>query len=170
MDTMEGAKRILKLLARHAPAHQLRRLLLSAAGYHIGHSVFIGEELIIKDELHDRGMVTIGDRVAIADRVTMVVSSNANFSEIRPLIGDVHAPIELADDAWLGTGAIIFPGIRVGKGAVGGGFDCDGCPDFYSRRRTRQGSQKVTEIGPAYEAGKRGKVGGSVRRKAKGTG
>jgi maltose O-acetyltransferase len=151
-------KRILKLLARHVPAHQLRRLLLSAAGYHIGHPVFIGEELIIKDELHDRGMVTIGDRVAIADRVTLVVSSNANFSEIRPLIGDVHAPIELADDAWLGTGAIILPGIRVGKGAVvgAGSIVTADVPDFtVVAGNPARALRKVTEIGPAYGAGKR---------------
>lgn len=153
-------KRILKLLARHMPAHQLRRWLLLAAGYDIGHSVFIGEELIIKDELHDRNMVAIGDRVAIADRVTLVVSSNANFSRIRPLIGDVHGPIRVAEDAWLGTGSIIFPGIRVGRGAVvgAGSIVTRDVPDFtVVAGNPARILRKMREIDPLYETDKRKK-------------
>ena len=73
------------------PSHQMRRSLCRMAGYKIGSEVFIGEELIIRDEQVNRGMVKIGDRVAIADRVTLVISSNANFSKVRPLMGDVHS-------------------------------------------------------------------------------
>jgi len=71
--------------------YQVRCSLLRMAGYKIGSEVFIGEELIIRDERVDRGMVKIGDRVAIADRVTLVISSNANFSKVRPLMEDVHS-------------------------------------------------------------------------------
>lgn len=80
----------------------------------------MGEELIIKDELEDRGMVTIGDRVAIADRVTLVVSSHPNFSRLRQITGEVHEPIEIGDDAWIGTCSVILPGVRIGKGSVVG--------------------------------------------------
>jgi len=90
------------------------------AGYKIGYQVFIGEELIIRDERADKGMVKIGDRVAIADRVTLIVSSNANFSKIRPSMGDVHRSIEISEDAWLGAGSIIFPGVKIGMGSVVG--------------------------------------------------
>jgi hypothetical protein len=79
-------KRLMKVLFRFAPGYRLRRFLLRAAGYRVGKDVFIGEELIIRDELEDKGMVSIGDRVAIADRVTMVVSSNANFSRLRHIM------------------------------------------------------------------------------------
>ena len=90
------------------------------AGYRIGEQVYIGEDLIIVDELDDRGMVRIGNRVAIAERVTLVISSNANFSKIRPFMKDTHGRIEIEDDAWLGTGAIILPDVRIGTGAVVG--------------------------------------------------
>ncbi len=113
-------KRICKFLARFMLGYKLRRLLLRLAGYRIGADVFVGEELIIKDELGDRGMVSIGDRVAIADRVTLTVSSHSNFSRLRTVIQDVHAPVVIEDDAWIGTCSIILPGVKVGRGAVVG--------------------------------------------------
>jgi len=102
------------------------------AGYEIGQQVYIGEDLIIIDELNDKGRVRIGDRVAIAERVTLVISSNANFSKIRPFVKDIHGYIEIDDDAWLGTGCIILPDVRIGKGAVvgAGSVVTKNVPDF----------------------------------------
>jgi maltose O-acetyltransferase len=65
-------------------------------------------------------MVTIGNRVAIADRVALVVSSNANFSRIRNLIGEVHRPIVIEDDAWLGVGVIVLPSVTIGRVPLSG--------------------------------------------------
>jgi len=113
-------KRLLKTLAKEMPTYRIRSSLLRTAGYKIGSKVFIGEDLIIRDERRDWGMVTIGDRVAITDRVTLVVASNANFSKIRNLVGDVHLPIVIEDDAWLGTGVTVLPGVTIGRGAVVG--------------------------------------------------
>jgi acetyltransferase-like isoleucine patch superfamily enzyme len=113
-------KRLLKLFAKQIPGYRIRCRLLRMAGYKIGEQVYIGEDLIIIDELDDKGRVIIGDRVAIAERVTLVVSSNPNFSKIRPYIKDIHGHIEIEDDAWVGTGAIILPNVRIGIGAVVG--------------------------------------------------
>ena len=65
-------------------------------------------------------MARIGNRVAIADRVTPSVASNANFSRIRNLIGELHGPIAIEDDAWLGAGVIVLPNVTIGRGAVVG--------------------------------------------------
>lgn len=43
-------------------------------GYRIEEKVYIWEDLIIIDELDDKGKVIIGDRVAITERVTLAVS------------------------------------------------------------------------------------------------
>lgn len=113
-------KRLLKLLAKHIPGYRIRTRLFKMAGYEIGKQVYIGEDLIIIDELDDKKKVKIGDRVAIAERVTLIISSNANMSNIRHCLKDIHGYIEIDDDAWLGTGCIIFPNVRIGKGAVVG--------------------------------------------------
>jgi maltose O-acetyltransferase len=127
-----GYKRLLKLLAKHTPGYNVRCRLLRMAGYKIGGRVYIGEDLIIIDELDDRARVRIGDRVAIAPRVTLVVSSHPNFSRIQPFVKCVHGYIEIGDDAWLGTGCIILPDVRIGKGAVvgAGSVVTKDVPDF----------------------------------------
>lgn len=126
------SKRLLKLLAKHVPGYRMRCLLFRMAGYKIGNQVYIGEDLIVNDELDDKGRIKIGDRVAIAERVTLVISSNANFSRIRPFVKDLHGHIEIEDDAWLGTGCIILPDVRIGKGAVvgAGSVVTKDVPDF----------------------------------------
>ena len=113
-------KKVSKILGKNTPGYRLRRLLFIIAGYYIGKPVYIGEDLIIIDELDDRGMVTIGNRVAIAERVTLVVSSRANFSNIHQSIDATHGRIVIGDDAWLGTGCIILPNVSIGRGAVVG--------------------------------------------------
>ena len=125
-------KRLLKLLAKQIPGYRIRGQLFKMAGYEIGQQVYIGEDLIIIDELDDKGRVRIGNRVAIAERVTLVISSNANFSKIRPFVKDVHGHIEIDDDAWLGTGSIILPNVRIGSGAVvgAGSVVTKDVPDF----------------------------------------
>lgn len=113
-------KKMLKLLAKQMPGHAVRSRLLRWAGYWVGRETFIGEDLIIVDELRDRGMVSIGNRVAIAPRVTLVVSSSPNSSRIWPYVATQHEPIRIDDDAWIGTGAVVLPGITIGQGAVVG--------------------------------------------------
>jgi acetyltransferase-like isoleucine patch superfamily enzyme len=113
-------KRLLKSIAKQIPGYRIRCQLFRMAGYEIGKQVYIGEELIIIDELDDRRRVRIGNRVSIAERVTLIVTSNANFSKIRPFTKNQHGYINIDDDAWLGTGCIIFPDVRIGRGAVVG--------------------------------------------------
>ena len=111
-------KKILKVIAKHIPIYQLRVFLFRMAGYKIGSKVYIGEDLIIIDELRDRGLVVIGDRVAIAPRVTLVVSSTPNSSRISSFAPVDHGPINIGNDAWLGTGVVIFPNVIIGEGAI----------------------------------------------------
>ncbi len=113
-------KRLLKFLVKYMPGYQVRRGLLRAAGYTIGNDVYIGEDLIIIDELDDRGHLRVGERVAIAERVTLVIASRPNFSRITPYVSTVHGPITIEDDAWIGTGSIIMPNIKIGQGSVVG--------------------------------------------------
>jgi acetyltransferase-like isoleucine patch superfamily enzyme len=112
------AKRLLKLIQKNLPGFRLRIKILQLCGYRIGKDTYIGEDLLIIDEPEDRGMVTIGDRVAVSPRITLVTSSYPNKSIIRPYSPVEHGPIIIEDDAWIGTGAIIFPNLTIGKGAI----------------------------------------------------
>lgn len=102
------------------PGYQLRAALLRWCGYAVGKDAYIGEDLIIIDELDDQGIITIGDRAAVSPRVTLVVSSRPNFSRIAPYAPVEHGPIIIENDAWIGTGVIILPNTRIGEGAIVG--------------------------------------------------
>jgi len=113
-------KKVLKFLVKQVPIYQLRSAMLRLGGYAVGKDVYVGEDLIIIDEPSDWGMVSIGDRVAISPRVTLVVSSRPNYSRIAPYVPVEHGPITIESDAWIGTSVVILPGIRIGEGAVVG--------------------------------------------------
>jgi maltose O-acetyltransferase len=113
-------KKILKRWARNAFFPAWRIQLLRWCGFVIGRDVYIADELIIAEELHDRGMLTIGDRVSMAPRITLVTASHPNDSRIRPFAPEQRGPIVIEADAWLGAGVVVLPGVTIGRGAVVG--------------------------------------------------
>ena len=119
MATLIG-KRIYKLMARNFPYHAMRVMLLRRAGYTLGADVFVGEDIIIIDELSDRGMLRIGDRAAVSSRTTFVTVSYPNAARIRTQVLETKGPIVIGADAWLGAGCIILPDVQIGRGSVVG--------------------------------------------------
>ena len=111
-------KKILKRWARNSFFPAWRVSLLRSCGFSIGREVYIADDLIIVEELADRGNLTIGDRVSIAPRVTLVTSSHPNHSRIRGFAPVSQGPIVIEEDAWLGAGCVVLPGVRIGRGAV----------------------------------------------------
>jgi galactoside O-acetyltransferase len=81
-------------------------------GLRIGSQVDIGEFVHIRAN----GGVTIGSRVLIASHVA--ITSRAHpLTPPRFGVTD-DAPIRIEDDVWIGAGAIVLPGVTIGKGAV----------------------------------------------------
>jgi acetyltransferase-like isoleucine patch superfamily enzyme len=86
----------------------------------IGDETWIGQQAF----LHSAGGIEIGARVGIGPGVRIITSSHAEAGRELPIL---DSPIELApvvieDDCDLGVGAIILPGVRIGKGAqIGAG-------------------------------------------------
>ena len=114
-------KKTLKFLAKSFPLNAVRVRALRSAGYRVGKSVYIGEGLYVTDELDtDACDLAIGDRVAIAQRVTIVLSSHPNESVLRREFGTVLGRTTIESDAWIGAGAIILPFVNVGREAVVG--------------------------------------------------
>ena len=112
-------KRACKGLAKGFPLNEVRVGALRAAGYEVGREVYVGTELHVVDDLFAGGTrLSIGDRVAIAQRVLLVLSSHANNSRVMEHLPPVLGSITIEDDAWIGAGTIILPGVRVGEQAV----------------------------------------------------
>jgi len=114
-------KKLLKLVAKHVPGSGLRISLLRMCGYVIGDRVYIGEDIIIIDDLGDSNVnLSIGDRASISPRVTFVLHTQPNDSRIVPYVNSHMGFITIGADAWIGTGAVILPNVKVAEGAVVG--------------------------------------------------
>jgi maltose O-acetyltransferase len=112
-------KRLCKLGGRFLPMMRLRVACLRAGGLVIGEQVYIGEDLIVTELLEEREpTVIIGDRVAIAQRVTIVTASDPNYSRLYEHIPPIRGKVVLEDDVWIGAGVILLPDITVGRGAI----------------------------------------------------
>ena len=118
---MRTRKKLLKLIAKQIPGCNVRVHILRMCGYEIGEKVYIGEDLLIIDDLDDSQLtLKIGDRSAVSPRVTFVMHSQPNDSRTVPYVTSHKGPITIGADAWIGTGAVILPNINVGEGAVVG--------------------------------------------------
>jgi acetyltransferase-like isoleucine patch superfamily enzyme len=118
---MKIKKKLLKLIAKDLPGNGLRIVLFRWCGYEIGKDVYVGEDLIIIDDLSSaRLSLNIGDRVAISPRVTLVMHTQPNNSRVSPYVNSHTGSITIEADAWIGTGSVILPNVTIGEGAVVG--------------------------------------------------
>jgi serine acetyltransferase len=116
-------RKVLRWLGAHHPDNRTRKLFFTMTGVEIGEGTNITPGLIVNDDYS--GLCRIGARVSIATNVTLVVDSNPNNSQLgaEPYVKEhliKTAPVIIEDDVWLGTNAVVLPGVRVGRGAVVG--------------------------------------------------
>jgi maltose O-acetyltransferase len=78
----------------------------------IGALSFLGR---VKIALHDE--VKIGERVCINDGVDILTASH---DVLDPKWQHIKGKIEIEDYVWIGTGAMILPGVTLGRGCVVG--------------------------------------------------
>jgi acetyltransferase-like isoleucine patch superfamily enzyme len=110
-----------KLLARDFPFYKARIFGLKLCGFEVGNDVYIGENLIVVSFISDNNCkLIINDRVSIAPRVTFVLASDANWSELMETREIIEGTIVLENDCWIGAGAIVLPNITIGERAIVG--------------------------------------------------
>jgi acetyltransferase-like isoleucine patch superfamily enzyme len=91
---------------------------LPHSGIWIGRNCFIGERCVIRGQ----GGVHIGDSVLMAPQVQILAVNHLFDDPSRPIIqqGITAQGIVVDDGAWIGAGAILLDGVRVGARAVVG--------------------------------------------------
>lgn len=77
-----------------------------------------GDRVDVGEFTHIRanGGVRIGNRVLIAANVT--ITSRGHSVDLPRWGVAADAPVTIEDDVWIGAGAIVLPGVTIGKGAV----------------------------------------------------
>jgi acetyltransferase-like isoleucine patch superfamily enzyme len=79
----------------------------------LGERVFINQNCTFLDF----GGIRLGDRVMVAPKVTFITVGHPVDPGDRRISITV-APIEVEENAWIGAGATILPGVRIGRDAV----------------------------------------------------
>jgi maltose O-acetyltransferase len=110
-------------------ARVLRELLgASGANLHIeppffcdyGSHIFAGDNVYFNFDcvVLDVAEVRIGDNVLCAPKVQLYTASHPLDFALRREGLETAAPIEIGDDVWLGGGAIVCPGVKIGARSV----------------------------------------------------
>ncbi|MCA9529367.1 MAG: acyltransferase [Myxococcales bacterium] len=82
----------------------------------IGDQTWIGQQCFF----HSAGGLRIGARVGVGPGVRILTSTHAEAGRDVPVLGAPlrFAPVVVEDDADLGVGAIVLPGVTIGRGAI----------------------------------------------------
>ena len=106
--------RLLQVAALFAPGGSNLRLRLHRwRGVDIGQRVFISTDVIIETMRPE--LVSIGNDVFLGAR-SMII---AHFNDVTPiLLARRPISVRLEDEVWIGPGAIVLPGVTIGRGAV----------------------------------------------------
>lgn len=85
-----------------------------------GSKIRIGENSSIGYRCYLQGDIIIGKDVMMAPEVVILTRSHGHDRIDIPMgqQGCFDHPVSIEDDVWIGTRAIILPGVRVGKGSI----------------------------------------------------
>lgn len=81
---------------------------------HIGDDFFGNVNLTFVDDVEIR----IGDGVMIAPSVTLTTTGHPVHPARRVDFGRFSEPIVIEDEVWIGSNAVVLPGVRIGRGSV----------------------------------------------------
>ncbi len=82
----------------------------------IGNRCFLGDEVM----LDVRGGITLGNEVTLSNRTTIVTHINVGYDDhpLQTTYPTKETPVVLKYGVYVGTGAIILPGVTVGEQSV----------------------------------------------------
>jgi maltose O-acetyltransferase len=118
-DDPDGRRRILtELLGSLGDDAEIRPPLYCDYGHrlHVGARTFVNFGLVALDV----ATVTIGEDVQFGPYVQLLTATHPLAPESRRAKWESAQPIEIGDNAWLGGGVIVCPGVTVGTDTVVG--------------------------------------------------
>jgi maltose O-acetyltransferase len=115
-DGDERSAILRELLASVGEGVVIKPPLFMDYGYQttIGEGTFINSGAVILDV----GRVTIGADVQIGPHVQLLTPTHPLEPELRRSGAEAAEPITIGDNAWLGGGVIVCPGVTIGRDTV----------------------------------------------------
>ena len=110
-------KEVCRFFGSHAIGNPIRIFFYKLSGVKVGRNVLLNQGLTIIDNGH-KNMIVIEDGVSFAPNVTLVAKSSPMY--IHPAVKRESLPIKegrilIKEGCWIGTGAVILPGVTLGK-------------------------------------------------------
>ena len=84
---------------------------------HFGSGIYANSNLTIVDDGH----VYVGDKVMFGPNVTIATANHPIEPTLRAKGLQYNKDVYVGENAWIGAGVIIVPGVRIGKNTVIGG-------------------------------------------------
>jgi maltose O-acetyltransferase len=114
---------VLRSKAASCPYANVRKLILRRSGISLGEQAEVNYGIVIVGRGRKPPAVSLGDRSAVGPYVCFVTSSYPDYSRLaeRPDVQRTikkFQPIRVEEDAWIGAGVTILPGIVIGRGAI----------------------------------------------------
>ncbi|MEM5014466.1 sugar O-acetyltransferase [Niallia taxi] len=81
---------------------------------HLGNDVYANFNLTLVDDTD----IYIGNNVLIGPNVTIDAGTHPIHPELRRKAAQYNLPVIIEDNVWIGAGAIILPGVRIGENTV----------------------------------------------------
>lgn len=81
---------------------------------HFGKNIYANFSLTLVDDTH----IYIGDGTMIGPNVTIATASHPILPKLREEGYQFNLPVYIGKNCWIGAGAIILPGVKVGDGSV----------------------------------------------------
>lgn len=131
----QSVKRLLRLynLTEVAPERQsILGQLLGHIGHNsiiespfhcvYGHNIYLGDQVYLNVlcTILDCAEVHIGDHVMVGPSVQIYTAAHLLQAEGRNQGLEVAKPVVIEDNVWIGGGAILLPGVTIGRNAVVG--------------------------------------------------
>lgn len=130
--SLDGLLFFCNKIVGHFPSHVLRKSFYRGVmRFQIGQGSYIfagarfdapdgfklGDDSTINDHcrLDNRGVITIGDHVSISSQVCILTADHDPQS---PVFAGREREVRIEDHAFVGTRAMILPGVKIGRGAV----------------------------------------------------
>ncbi len=85
-----------------------------------GKHIFLGDRVYANFNLTlvDDGNIRIGDGVMIGPNVTIATAGHPVLPELRQRGLQYNRDVHIGDNVWIGAGAMILPGVSIGKNSV----------------------------------------------------
>ena len=81
---------------------------------HFGKNVYANFNLTMVDDTH----IYVGDNTLIAPNVTIATASHPLDAELRAIPTQFNLPVRIGKNCWIGSGAVILPGVTIGDNTV----------------------------------------------------